>query len=69
MKAQPRHIEGKTIKKLALNPFPNGRGGQLFAPVITLEDGSTLRFTVQEGESCYGVRIDRSVPPDMPRRR
>lgn len=50
------HLKGKRIKKACLNPWPDGRGGKAYSPHIVFEDGTILRFVVQETETGeYGV--------------
>jgi len=51
-----RSLKGRTIVKVELRPFSNGRGGNAYDPKITLDDGSYLVFGVEETESLkYGV--------------
>lgn len=50
-------IVGRTITRLQLEPFPDGRGGTAYTPSITLDDGSFLTFSVQETESMYGIGV------------
>jgi hypothetical protein len=63
---------GRRITRVDLNPFDDGRGGQATAPVLHLDDGTRLRFDVQETESlAYGVECCRDAPsgPRAPRPR
>lgn len=60
--AIPRLLAGRTIVAVDLRPFPDGRGSKAYRPVLTLDNGATLSFTVQETESQeYGVRPDYSA--------
>jgi hypothetical protein len=65
-----RYLVGRTIAAVELHPFETGRyraQGTSFAPVITLDDGTELRFLVQETEgSEYGVEIIRSQRKPVP---
>jgi hypothetical protein len=55
-----RFLVGRTITAVDLNPFPDGRGGNAFDPVFTLDDGSKVSFETTETESqTYGIRIER----------
>lgn len=65
-KARARALRGKTIARVALNPFdPNEEDGNAYptdqpntAPVIWFTDGTCLRFVVEESEvSEYGVSL------------
>ncbi len=49
---------GRTITKIELRHFENGRGGRATAPIIYLDDGSYICFDTQETEvGCYGTQI------------
>lgn len=50
-------LKGRTIVKVVLNPFSDGRGGQAYDPQFFFDDGSTLRFSVIETETVYGVSL------------
>jgi hypothetical protein len=51
-------LEGRTIARVDLRPFDNGRGGRAYDPVITLTSGEQVFFIVQETESLeYGVTV------------
>jgi hypothetical protein len=53
-----RWILGKRIVEVNMNPFPDGMGGTTHNPVFTLEDGSQVRFAVQETEvGEYGIEL------------
>lgn len=55
---QPRWLVGKTVARVDMNPFPDGRGGVAHSPVITFTDGSCARFVVEETDTAdYGVAI------------
>lgn len=57
--AIPRLLVGRTIAAVDLRPFTDGRGGKSYRPILTLDNGATIEFTVQETESSeYGVRPD-----------
>jgi len=65
----PKWIEGKTIKSVDMNPFPDGRGGTAHGPVITFEDGSRISFYTEETDTGeYGTSIVYT-PAKSPRRR
>jgi hypothetical protein len=51
-----KSVLGKKIVSFRLHPFDNRRGGTNYDPVLTLDDGTTLRFETQEGEDEYGVK-------------
>lgn len=54
--ATKRLLEGRRIKTFALQSFPDGRGGKAHNPVIILDNGARLMFTVTETETGeYGV--------------
>ena len=46
--AIPRLLVGRRIVAVALNPRPDGRGGKAYSPVLTLDNGATVSFKVQE---------------------
>ena len=55
-----RRLVGRKIVKIRLNPFRDGRGSNSVAhsPTILLDDGTILRFYVQEtdvGECGIGI--------------
>jgi hypothetical protein len=55
----PKFLVGKTIERVEMNTFPNGRGGYASAPVIYFTDGSSISFETQETErGYYGTKID-----------
>lgn len=57
--AIPRLLVGRTIVAVDLHRFDDGRGGKAYRPILTLDNGATLSFTVQETElAVYGVRPD-----------
>lgn len=48
----------RRIVAVDLRPFPDGRGGRAFDPLLVLDDGSTLSFDVTETDvGAYGVRV------------
>ena len=58
MLATRRCLIGKTIRDFELGKQPNGMGGVIYNPIITLDDGSLLSFLVEEApdSACgYGV--------------
>lgn len=63
-----RELKGRTIVRLELHArrIRNGRAGTITMtdPEIYLDDGSILRFTVQEHPDGgdYGVQLIRSTP-------
>ena len=63
MSVNPRHLIGKKIVAVDMQPFDDGKGGTAHDPVITLDDGSRLCFITEEIDSgdCYGVDIVRHV--------
>lgn len=53
---RPRWVRGKTIARIELRPFADGRGGTAHDPVIVFTDGSALGFMVEETDvGAYGV--------------
>jgi hypothetical protein len=61
----PKHLVGKRIVRVDMRPFKTGdRGAERTChdPLIELDDGSVLRFWVEETESgdTYGIGIERS---------
>jgi len=50
-----KKLVGKTIKKIELNEFNDGRGSVAFDPTIIFEDGTEICFSVQETDDDYGV--------------
>jgi hypothetical protein len=59
LKATEGRLVGRTIRAVDFGAFDNGRGGTTTTPVITLDNGDRLSFTVRETESlAYGVEID-----------
>lgn len=74
-----KRLEGKRIVRFRSNPFRTARGDWAHSPTISLDDGSLLRFVVEETDSYeYGVfivvtkrnarRRTRSKPPSDSRR-
>lgn len=60
---------GRKILLVDLRAFDDGRGGRAFAPEITLDDGSTLSFVVQETETGeYGIEMQRGRVRKRPSR-
>ena len=54
-----RKCIGKRIKRIRLRPFPDGRGGRAYDPIIELDDGTRIQFYVQETDvGEYGVELD-----------
>lgn len=53
-----RRLVGRKIVKTEARPFSDGRGGKTYDPRITLDDGTTLTFVVEEtDDNEYGVRV------------
>lgn len=46
--AIPRLLIGRTIVAVALNSRPDGRGGKAYNPVITLDNGAEVTFSIVE---------------------
>jgi hypothetical protein len=64
----PRHVIGRRIVAVEMNTVKvkdEGYGGRMHDPRITLDDGSTLRFVVEEHPEGaeYGVNIVRHNAP------
>jgi hypothetical protein len=53
---------GRTIVKSEARPFPDDRGNTVYNPRLTLDDGTTVSFMVEETETDYGVRILLNPP-------
>lgn len=65
MKFNPKWIIGKRIKSVELRPFNRYEysKGTTTDPVITFDDGSSIRFLTEETEvGEYGVAICYSKP-------
>lgn len=61
---QARQLVGRTIVGFDPCPFDDGRGGIAHDPVILLDDGSRLRFVVEETDvGEYGVWIGKYPGP------
>lgn len=61
-----RLLVGSRIRAVDWRRFRTGRaGGWTTDPILTLDDGSTVRFTVRETEGEYGIEMD--VRPPAPR--
>lgn len=57
-----RELIGKRIVGFTTDPKPDGRGGTCHDPAIRLDDGTSLRFYVEEtdlGEYGVGVNVIR----------
>jgi hypothetical protein len=53
-----KRLVGRTIVKTEVRPFPDDRGGTTYNPRLTLDDGTTLVFDVDETDGDqYGIRI------------
>jgi hypothetical protein len=49
-------VVGRTITKVVLNRFSDGRGGYTYNPVFSLDNGTQIAFVVDETESTvYGI--------------
>jgi hypothetical protein len=58
-KRQLSRIVSRMITRIDLNPFDDGRGGKATNPIITLDDGAQIGFSVQETETGeYGIEIN-----------
>lgn len=57
-----RELVGKRITAFRANPSKDGAGGTYHDPCITLDDGTSLRFVVQETDegASYGVLVVRT---------
>ena len=56
-----RALVGRTIVSVRLRACRDGRGGYTASPIITLDDGSSLSFSVHETESGdYGIDLLRT---------
>ena len=65
-----RLLLGKRITKVVLNAFRSRSSGDEMAhrPVLTLEDGTTVRFSTQETDvGEYGTALVITPPPEAPR--
>lgn len=58
MRTNTSKLKGKRILGVDLRPFQDGRGGVAFDPIIYLDGGICLTFTVKETETDYGVAIN-----------
>ena len=60
-------LAGKTIARVSVDRFEDGRGGIATDPIIVLDDGSILYFTVSETEvGEYGITLHRGLPQKKP---
>lgn len=51
-------LVGRMIVGVKLHPFPDGRGGTAYDPVLMLDDGRDLSFVVNETEfPKYGIAM------------
>ena len=58
MKAKTTDLKGRKIVGVKLRPFSDGRGGKATSPLLVLDNGKTVWFTVDETEvGEYGVCI------------
>lgn len=58
-----RDLVGRTIVAVDLQRFSDGKGGWAFDPVLTLDNGRRLGFSVQETDTGeYGVELLLSAP-------
>jgi len=57
-----KRLVGRTIVKSEARPFPDDRGNTVYNPRLTLDDGTTVSFMVEETETDYGVRILLNPP-------
>lgn len=49
-------LRGRKVKRALLNPHSDGRGGVAYDPAIVFEDGTLVRFVVQETDTGeYGI--------------
>lgn len=63
-----RYLVGRTIARVEMRPFSDGRGGVTFDPLLVLDDGSAIYFMADETESSrYGVTAYRMVAQDRSR--
>jgi hypothetical protein len=59
----PRWVISKTVERVDMRPFPDGRGGTAHAPIVRFTDGSALTFLTEETEEDgYGTDF-RYWPP------
>ena len=64
MKANTKHLIGRTITAVDFRPFPNGAGVTAHDPILTLDNGRKLYFITEETETGdYGVKICITDPP------
>jgi hypothetical protein len=56
-----RQLVGRRIIDFDPGTFDDARGGKAHDPVITLNDGSVLSFSVEETDTGnYGIRITKT---------
>lgn len=68
--ATARLLVGRAIVAVELRPFTDGRGGTAYDPVITLDNGARLTFSVAEtAVGVYGVDPNYHAARRTPRRR
>ncbi len=65
-----RELVGRRIVAFDARPFPDDKGGTAHDSIITLDDGSTLEFKVEETDhgSDYGVSVKRYNVPSKRRK-
>jgi len=56
-------LTGRTIIEVDLQPFKDGRGGTVYNPVLTLDNGAEISFIVQPTDvGRYGIGIGYRPP-------
>ncbi len=57
----PKWIVGKTVARVDMNPFSDGKGSTTFRPYIMFTDGSRVWFSTDETEvGEYGISVGYS---------
>lgn len=57
MTFNPNWIVGKTVERVEMFPFDDGRGGTAHRPVVFFTDGTKIFFAAEETEREPGVDI------------
>ena len=62
-------LRGRTITDIRVERFRDGRGGWAESPILLLDTGARIYFSVQETETPeYGIKIGitQELPPNPP---
>jgi hypothetical protein len=60
----PRWIVGKTVARVDLNSFDDGRAGTAHGPVIHFTDGSSISFSTEGASIKHEKRLEKHEEDD-----